>query len=161
MLTGNADHFDQENKVESFVTDCGSTDISEKMIECQTCSHCCNKVDGCLELATTWPGDGLRSLKSNYHIEPVYAIILIMTASFVVLLLISIGIMLAKVKLPSTQYPFKDFQKNSMYRFFLGFNMYGIFFATLTILFQIVTTIIFFKAGDITSMTNDWAYPVR
>ena len=160
-LTGNGDHFDQENKLESFITDCGSTDIAKKLVECRSCSECCNKDGGCIKLADTWPGDSLKSFKSDYRITPFLTIIFIMMASFAFLFFVTLGIRISKVTLPTTNYPIDEFQKNSMYRFFLGFNIYGIFFALLTTLIQITTTAIFFAAGDMTSITNDWAYAVK
>ena len=159
QLTGDADYFEQS--LESFIADCGNTDLTEKIITCTTCTECCNDEGGCITLEKTWPNYNLESIKTEYNVSPAFTIIFIILACWIVLLFTSFVMSFWKEKLPPINYPLEEFQQNSIYRFFLGNNKFGIFVALLTTLFQVTTTFTFFAAGDTTSTTNDWAYTVR
>ena len=39
---------------ESFVADCGNTILDKQLIECETCTHCCNQEGGCLAVTQNW-----------------------------------------------------------------------------------------------------------
>jgi len=160
QLEGNADKFKEGYAPGSFISDCGKSDIEEQLVECVTCSECCNEDGGCITLTDAWPDDNLRRLIINHDLHPVPFIILLVLGCCIILLLVSFVISRTKHNFPSINYRFEEFQQDSIYRFFLGSNKFGIFIAIITIMFQIATTYIFFEAGDITSSTNDWTYRV-
>lgn len=160
QLEGNADKFTEGYVPGSFISDCGKSDIEEQLVDCKTCSECCNEDGGCITLANTWPDDNLESLKFNNDIDPFWFIILLVLVCWIILLFVSFVMSRTKENLPSMNYRFEEFQQDSIYRFFLGSNKFGIFIAISTTLFQIATTYIFFIAGDINSPTNDWTYRV-
>ena len=161
QLEGGADLFEEYYIPNSFIVDCGSTDISERLVDCSTCSECCNEKAGCVTLAKTWPGDTLESLELDHGITPYFTILFFILACWIFLFCVSFLMLLAKEKLPAMDCPFEEFQQDSINRFYLGNNKFGTFIALLTTVIQIVTTSIFFKAGDSASDTNDLSYSVR
>ena len=125
QITGNADIFEQDHKLESFITDCGATDLEERLVVCDTCSECCNAEGGCITLAKTWPQDSLKSLKSEKDLNPSYLILIIILGCCIFLMLVAFAISFGKDKLPSINYPIEEFQESSMYRFYLSSNKFG------------------------------------
>ena len=125
QLTGAADVFDADRMPESFIADCGTTDVEERLVTCQTCSECCNEEGGCITLAKTWPRDRMESLKLKNDLNPSYVILLIILGCCIFLLLVAFALSFGNGKLPSINYPIEEFQENSMYRFYLGSNKFG------------------------------------
>ena len=160
QLEGNADLF-EEHIPSNFIVDCGTTDISEKMVDCDTCSECCNEDGGCISDTKTWPGATMKSFKSEHGINPFLSILLIILACCIFLFSVSFLVPLAKERVPAMNCPYEEFQQDSINRFYLGDNKLGIFIALLTNAIQIGTTSVFFAAGDSTSETNDWGYSIR
>ena len=155
QLEGDADFFEKD--LESFIVDCGSTDKSKRMVQCDTCTECCNEDGDCITLAKTWPDESWKSVK----IDASYIILLTILGCWVIMLFISIGISLTKDHLPSMDCPFEKVQHDSIYRFLLGHNILATIIALLTTVFQVVITLVFFRAGDNSSETNDWISTVR
>ena len=59
-LGGDADFF--EHDLESFIVDCGSTDKSKRLVQCDSCTQCCNEEGDCITLAKTWPNDSWKKV---------------------------------------------------------------------------------------------------
>ena len=53
MLTGDLSYFDYT--IESFISDCGSTEASKVRLDCPGCSECCNVDGDCLKISNIWP----------------------------------------------------------------------------------------------------------
>ena len=89
QLNGDADLFGENQKLESFIADCGSTDLIEKLVTCATCTECCNEEGGCITLINTWPDPSLKELKTKLSLDPAYAILLLILGCWIVLLFTS------------------------------------------------------------------------
>ena len=155
QLEGDADFFEKD--LDSFIVDCGNTDKSTRLVNCDTCTECCNEEGNCITLAKVWPRENFEAVP----LEIEYIIILLVLACWVIFLFISFVIRLAKEHLPSMDCPFNSFQTASTYKFLLGSNKLAITIALFTTLFKVITTFVFFQAGDYSSETNDWMNTVR
>lgn len=133
----------EEHIPSNFIVDCGSTDMSERLVECETCSECCNEDGGCITLENSWPGATLESMKLDHRITPFVSILLLILACSIFLFCVSFLVPLAKERLPAISCPFQEFQQDSINRFYLGKNRLGMFIALLTSAIQIITTYFF------------------
>ena len=125
QITGNADLFQNDHNLESFISDCGNTDLEESLVDCTTCTQCCNEEGSCITLAKTWPDAFLLSLYVDHGLGAAYTILLVMLGCCMFLLLVAFVMSFAKDKLPLMKYPIEEFQQNSIYRFYLGNNKFG------------------------------------
>lgn len=88
QLEGKAYLF-EEHIPSNFIVDCGSTDMSERLVECETCSECCNEDGGCITLENSWPGATLESMKLDHGITPFVSILLLILACSIFLFCVS------------------------------------------------------------------------
>jgi hypothetical protein len=160
-LVGTADHFGNHN-IESFTSDCGNTATTESLVECETCTECCNQDEECITETRTWPRDGLKILNSSLDLPSAGSVFILAFVSSLLMIFVAMILHLFKDTLPKSSYVYEGdrFQKDSVYRFFLSSNKLGWFVAIMTIMFQIWVTYTFFNAGDRTAKMNDWAFSV-
>ena len=117
MLTGDINSFNYS--IESFISDCGGTEVSKAKVNCPDCTECCNDDGQCITVAKTWPKDDLKQLDMP---PGVFIIILLLGLSFILMML---GMVIRSIgnKLPQLPYVIvQTFQRDSVYRWFLSSN---------------------------------------
>ena len=81
-LTGDLNYFNYS--IESFISDCGRTEVSEANINCLECTECCNDDGDCMTVADTWPKFYVESM----NISPgVFVLLFIIGVSLVLCLM--------------------------------------------------------------------------
>jgi len=152
-LTGNLNYFNYS--IESFISDCGTTEVFPARTDCVDCSECCN-VDGeCITVADTWPKEYVKSA----GLSPSVFVILFISGIAVILSVISVLIAITGNKLPNLPYVVRQkFQEDSVYRWFLSTSKMAWFIASLSVAFQLFIAYMFLRAGDSTYGQNLWLY---
>ena len=121
---GAADHFSEHNSIESFTSDCGNTAITESLVECKTCTECCNQDKQCITETKTWPKKDLKDLKSMLSVTSAACIFTLMFICSLFIIFVAMFLFLFKDVLPKFTYVCggDEFQKGSVCRFFLSSN---------------------------------------
>jgi len=156
MLTGDINSFDYS--IESFISDCGGTEVSKAKIKCPDCTECCNDDGQCITVAKTWPKDDLKQLDMP---PGVFIIILLLGLSFILMML---GMVIRSIgnKLPQLPYVIvQTFQRDSVYRWFLSSNKTAWVIAIFSTVLQIYINLVFLRAGDATFPGNLWLYSLN
>jgi len=157
-IVGNADYFDY--KVESYITDCGSTVAVEKLTECITCSYCCNIMHECLWQEEAWPKqDGFIY---NYADNGSLMVTAMMVGSTFLLFLCGIFwkqiVQRLSIPLPATNYSKEKFQEESVYKFFLTKDPVAVIIAIVTMCFHVLVLAQFLHSADYRNEDNEAAY---
>ena len=153
MLTGDLSYFDYT--IESFISDCGSTEASKARLDCPGCSECCNVDGDCLKMSNTWP----KKMMTSIVMSPGLFVLLLLIGVSIILFAISVFIRMAGTRLPHLPYEVRQsYQMDSVNRWLLSSSKMAWFIASLSILFQIWIAFMFLRAGDATSSVNLWLY---
>merc|ERR1711933_444125 len=177
-IIGDADDFDY--KIESYITDCGSTTSTEALIVCTKCTFCCNKLNECLFQEGAWPRriDPFNSENFNKLLEKTpsgisaflkenqYSATLLLTGillvcfSFMVIVLVLIIYYFPFIgmKLPKSPYQKLSFQEDSIYKFFLVKDFVAVFLAFATMFFHMLILILFLHSADYRNNDTEAAY---
>ena len=156
-LIGDADLFNYS--INSYISDCGNTQNTPGLVSCQSCTMCCNSDGNCLSNKET----GIKKYFTDAKVQLTAHVILIVLGFSAFLMILAYPLMQISYKLPRhyTYYSIREqFQRESVYRFFLSSSKTAWLIAVLTIIFQTWITRTFLKAGDRSSATNEWTFTV-
>jgi len=153
-IVGNADKFDY--KIESYITDCGSTTSKEAMISCKKCTFCCNDFLECQDLEAAWP----HGLIAESKISAAGFVSLVTISFFLAFIIFNLVLIYndAGNKLRSLKFARNKFQTESVYKFLLTNDWVAIFFALLILVFHFIVLYMFLDAADSGNTENEAAY---
>ena len=134
--------------INSFVSDCGSSETASGPIECSECTQCCNIEGNCITEGNEWLSrNNIITLEVSSEVFIISTVVAV-SVFFYSFCLILMAFM---VKLPPL--PFKvriNFQEGSVFRFYLSSYTSAWLIATLVIVFQCVICVMIAKTGDST-----------
>ena len=155
QLSGDLNYFDYT--INSFISDCGRTEVFQPRVKCPHCTECCNVDGGCITVAATWPREQVKSL----GISPGIFVLGFLFGILIVLSIISMFLYLIGTKLPQLPYMIRQtYQQDSVNRWMLSSSKMAWVFAYLSLLFQTWIAYMFLRAGDSTFQGNLWLYSI-
>ena len=125
-LEGKADYFKKDEVPKSFITDCGNTATTASLVDCLTCSQCCNENEECITESATWPKLVLKKWNEKYDVQSAVGVFALMLIWWITMIYAAWILYSFKQKLPKTSYLHENqFQDGSVYRFFLASSKRG------------------------------------
>jgi hypothetical protein len=157
-IDGDADIFNY--RIESYITDCGATTTSNPLVECKSCTLCCNVLFECLSQREAWPSqDGLVS-NTGDNASLFVSVVLITLSSF--FLFFSIGLSYAlkflNIIMGASFHSWEKFQERSVYRFFLTKDLSATVVAICTLMFHFTVLANFLYGADYRNNDAESAY---